>query len=339
MARVGVLDNVPSPLYSLQFGVLNPEQPKLADITGQSLFREEYQRQTSECSSTVGLEIELEDYSDSRYAFSRIGDDTTRWITSHDGSLRNGRELVTHQGSCGRNLLDIYRDVCSIRHLIEGDGVSNSWRAALQMHVGVGHARVDYLRVLMLAYAVLEPSLYGMAGYGRHQSNFCVPWCTMPDTILSLLNESSDSMSLRRELEGFPKYSGLNLSPITTMCTVEFRHAQTPVGAGALSKILDFVDTWYSLMVLPNMFRGLSSPENIVQGINKFCSEFIEEFGDTPEARELRDDSDALVLSMANEWPTNQKSTVAERVDLVRARLYSTQFAEFLDEIEEGEEV
>jgi hypothetical protein len=77
-------------------------------------------------------------------------------------------------------------------------------------------------------YANLEPVIFDLVGRGRDESNFCVPWYVAGSYYDQLISSPNNRGMLRASLMECPKYSALNLRPIPTQSTVEFRHMETP---------------------------------------------------------------------------------------------------------------
>lgn len=174
----------------------------------------------------VGIEVEVEGIT---RVFEKI---KPFWTTKEDGSLRNnGLELVSLpiRGRAIPAALEILsrelRDVNPKHDFSE--------RTSVHVHVNVRDISVEALFNYLLTYLVFETAIYKVVfdfcGKKRDENIFCVP-----------IQESGDFMGLRSALDylergrnqdalshlhhGWKKYSGLNLVPVTTFGTVEFRH-------------------------------------------------------------------------------------------------------------------
>lgn len=329
MSRIGVInaDLYRHPLSACMFGG-DDGWPMVVDATNIDTFANNTQRRVHNVGASVGLELELEN-------FHPFGPTPSTWSTHRDGSLRNGREFVTSQGTNGRSFLDVCSDLVGLRHLLERGGCSPSWRAALQMHVAGTHLSARFLSRLMVVYSMLEPYIFGMVGNGRHQSNFCVPWSASSSIVQALYNSlqrairSNDVEECRLLIRQWPKYSALNLLPLSSIGTMEFRQAQLPAGPGALSTALDILEVWYSVLVLTQMVSRyeLSDLPEVVA--NK-TGEFRGEYGEAPETLALVEDSLALTLSLVNYKPP--RSAASE------ARMRFVQILEEMDEDEDEDE-
>lgn len=244
-----------------KYGVLNtrklpvPQEPAVCqgDVFADMVPREQslrtYIRRRRGDFTSYGLEIEIED-AGPMAPHRRTG--AKRWRVTRDGSLRNGVEYVTNQGEGGRGLDDVIEHLVDIRDAFSDYDREPSWRAAFQMHAGMLPFNISFVRALIITYATLEPALFGQAGYGRFQSNFCVPWCIQPDVPLALLRSTVNNniAEVYRQAGRFPKYSSLNFAPLPNIGTIEFRLAQTPVGPGAIGDMVSFIEAWDSILNL-----------------------------------------------------------------------------------------
>lgn len=132
-----------------------------------------------------------------------------------DGSLRNnGAEFVT-QPMKMRELSYVLKQFFMKNEFTEEN---YSERCSVHVHCNVGDLSLDQLTVVLMLYQVYERALFAFVGAERDKNIFCVPWY---DTALnySLLDENM--LNNTREWQ---KYTALNLLPIWTQGTIEFRH-------------------------------------------------------------------------------------------------------------------
>jgi hypothetical protein len=202
--------------------------------------------------SSYGLEVEIEDTGRLVSISDKI---KSNWEVTRDDSLRSGVEFINKQPPAGLTLDEAMHSLLDLRKFYSSPDKEANWRAAFQMHIGTAHRGLGYLESLMLTYTALEPALFGQAGFGRHQSNFCVPWSHQPDVILSLFASvrGGDHSTVVNWLNRFNKYSALNLLTLTTIGTVEFRMAQTPTGPGAFSEMVALMEAWDSVMFVADL--------------------------------------------------------------------------------------
>jgi len=147
-----------------------------------------------------------------------LSDTNAYWIKDiglvHDGSLRNnGVEFITRPVGLDRAL-----ELFNILH----DGLTlgptpYSSRTSIHVHVNVSNMTMAQVKHLMLVYAALEPVFFEVAGETRKHNIHCVP---LNFTILPSLYYKP----VQDIIQAWSKYSALNLIPVKTQGTVEFRH-------------------------------------------------------------------------------------------------------------------
>ena len=125
-----------------------------------------------------------------------------------------------------------------------------SERCSTHIHFNVQDFEWEQLSVLLLVYQTVERLLFSFIGQERDMNIFCVPWsqCNLTFSIVNSLRKSVDSGD--RVIRGWQKYTALNLAPVQTQGTVEFRHLH---GTCDVQLILQ----WVSL--ISQMFRYAKS--------------------------------------------------------------------------------
>lgn len=166
-----------------------------------------------------GIELEIENVTD--YHLSKI---PSAWRVTEDHSLRNnGQEFISSPTEVGRLCEDLL-EFFSVTEFTE-DNYSD--RTSTHVHVNVQDFTKEQLQSLLVVYALVEKVLFDFVGHHRAENLYCVP-----------LNETMLLQDLKRTLDrvfigersSWEKYTALNLKPIQTQGTVEFRHMHgTPV--------------------------------------------------------------------------------------------------------------
>lgn len=110
-----------------------------------------------------------------------------------------------------------------------------SERCSVHVHANVLDFQPAQLKGLCLLYQVFERLFYAYAGSDRDKNIFCVPWAQTALTYRMIDSLTEDGIG---GLRGWQKYTGLNLIPVTTQGTVEFRHLP---GTPDLKRIMDWV--------------------------------------------------------------------------------------------------
>jgi hypothetical protein len=171
----------------------------------------------------VGIEVEVEGV----HTLSNLGKvDSTHylWKNVEDNSLRNnGREFVSLpiRGDNISYALSLLHN--NLHKSINCIGHEFSERTSVHVHVNCRTLTHEQINTLVLAYSLVEPVIYDFVGGGRDDNIFCVP---LKDTGISkLLSEGfvADN-GLLDYVTSWHKYAGLNLVPLRSYGTVEFRH-------------------------------------------------------------------------------------------------------------------
>ena len=152
----------------------------------------------------VGIEIEAEDYEclpDSCYL--------SLWRIDKDNSLRgNGVEFIS---------MPLYRtmiDYALYEAAMFTKNLSFSHRTSIHVHCNVSHYTESQLSNLVAHYALLEKLFFSLVNGDRGGNSFCYPIVsTRPELVI-----------YSNDVEKTTKYCALNVAPIGSQMTVEFRH-------------------------------------------------------------------------------------------------------------------
>jgi len=174
-----------------------------------------------------GVELEIENvpnYEDFR----------TAGITDKaDGSLRNnGREFVTTVMSLSN--LNYCLNAFFTKAKLTKENYSE--RCSVHVHTNVTDMEWDQLKTLLMIYQVVEPLLFEWIGEERNNNIFCVPLHQTNITYKSITKDSDFTKYKRWE-----KYTALNLLPMYSLGSVEWRHM---AGTCDLTRII----TWCQLI-------------------------------------------------------------------------------------------
>ena len=179
--------------------------------------------------SLIGIEVEVENvkYMDPNLF---IGP----WQVVEDNSLRNnGREFKTFA------IPTKYAEKSLVR-LFSGlnPDVDFSPRTSIHIHQDVRAFTLKQLLTLLFTYTVCESLMFKFADVRRRHSIYCVPIVNT-----SMLTNFSNEKSLIHNLNTiggwWPKYTALNLCPISSFGTVEYRHLS---GTNNATKIVMWID-------------------------------------------------------------------------------------------------
>lgn len=94
-------------------------------------------------------------------------------------------------------------------------------RTSVHVHVNCLDLTFDQLSAVSLLYTVVEEILFKFIGNNRENNIYCIPWsaCRMNHDVVDRL-ETEGNTAIKR----WAKYTALNLLPLATQGTVEFRH-------------------------------------------------------------------------------------------------------------------
>lgn len=199
----------------------------------------------------IGIEIEAENAGTTFHnKFAHNEEAGAYWQLKPDHSLRNnGIEF------CSRILfgVDIPRALNSIHPYLET--LTLNWRTGIHIHTDIRDRTVNDLIRIFELYSILEPIIFAWEGNQRDLNNFCVPWrsCNTPLMVFSeavnKIREGEMSRDYQRHylnnLQGIGKYSALNIIPLTSFGSLEFRHMQA---TDNINKILTFVNICSSIV-------------------------------------------------------------------------------------------
>lgn len=217
-----------TPQYIYEF--LNSEFPTALKIPSKEL---------------VGIEVEVENVHD--WKTSDI------WSAKEDGSLRNyGVEYISipiPADTVHQALLHLFHD------LLPEDPVFSK-RTSIHIHLNIQDLNVEEIKYLIYLYTIFEKCFYRLVEKERRQSIFCIP---LQDT--QLLNIIKHKKLLDPLRLSWHKYCGLNILPIKTLGTLEFRHLHG-------TNNLEFITDWVTLIVYMKEFIKTVDKEGLNSIIN-----------------------------------------------------------------------
>ncbi len=182
----------------------------------------------------VGLELEIEGFNSEIEA--RFGGFTF----TEDGSLRHT--------ATGRGVEAISKPVaaCFVPGLLNAfftkfniTEANYSERCSTHVHFNVRPLQVEQLATICLIYQTVERLLFRYVGHDRGSSIFCVPWhqSNMSYQIVNTLVKGNPDNVFRR----WQKYSALNLIPVTSLGTIEFRHLHGTCDVKLISEWIELI--------------------------------------------------------------------------------------------------
>lgn len=187
----------------------------------------------------IGIEIELE-RSEQGSPWPRI----RGWDRTDDGSLRNGTEYVLSGATKGAGLLDAIN--AASRTLSKIKELQISSRCSTHIHCDIRDLDDRSLDKFIDLLFFFEKDLVNTNKvYDRSKSNFCYT---------SELSKLSDflklsSYELKHRARYWPKYTAINLQPMSSLGTIEFRGSEALIRKGELLRAVN------RILILKNLAR------------------------------------------------------------------------------------
>lgn len=158
----------------------------------------------------VGLELEIENWRGEAVYFG--------FDFKEDNSLRGSAIEAVTKPTKTRFIEE------QLRGFFKKNGITEdnySERCGTHVHMNISDMNPEQLGTFCLLYQVCERLMFRYVGGDRDQNIFCVPWeqAGINYDLLHTMRTRTKDVS-----RGWRKYAALNLVPITTYGSVEFRH-------------------------------------------------------------------------------------------------------------------
>lgn len=154
----------------------------------------------------IGIEIETENFTHMPKKSLYM------WTTEIDGSLRNrGIEFISRP--LVRTAIDYALHEFNL--VQQHNKLAFGHRTSVHVHVNVSHYTKNQLTTLVALFALLEECFYSIVNQDRSGSPFCYR-IVGTDPVIKFIN--GDQITT--------KYCALNIAPVMTQMTVEFRHLE-----------------------------------------------------------------------------------------------------------------
>lgn len=211
-----------------------------------------------------GVELEIENCSENAETYlAQIGQKL--WKMDRDGSLRppeRSWEFISKPIQLQHLLPELER----FFNLTKFGDANYSDRCSVHMHCNVTDFTQKQLATLALVYVIFEDVLFKFVnhhkaptadGYCRDTNIYCIPWnqCRMNFNLVNkIFAQPADAF------RQWQKYTALNLIPITTQGTVEWRHMH---GTHDMEKLTQ----WFNLIGAIMKFCQDSAFEDVVETV------------------------------------------------------------------------
>jgi len=229
----------------------------------------------------IGIEIEVERVRNTEWVRG-----TPYWHVEGDGSLRqNGGEFITPP----LRPLDLQTAVKEYYDAAKFNGYAASVRTSTHVHLNMQHKTLEEVAAICALYSVVEPVLFSLLSGDRDECTYCIPWYRASDQAArfgTLCGYSSVERIRDALAEYMCKYTALNLMPLRTFGTIEFRAAST------FDKQEDLLQ-WVSLLRrITNLGTSYGTAGAVVNKADENLGELLEEvflFGDDADTEEAID--------------------------------------------------
>lgn len=212
----------------------------------------------------AGTELEVESVAGGTYG---------NWNKTTDGSLRNeGIEFISPPLETKELVKGFNKIHTTFQKYPQWPKFSE--RTSIHVHINCLDLTQQQVRAIVLWYALFEPVFFAMVEPTRSNNIHCVP---LDQTSLS----SKYKGDLPQIVEGWSKYTALNLMPLVSQGTIEFRHMEGHDDAAKFE--------WW-LKTLENLWaygRDNSLTRNVLQDPGTVLAAFDSIFKDAP-IRQLR---------------------------------------------------
>ena len=231
------------------FSLMKNMEKSVLEATSNLLNKEETLPFLVDDTTFIGIEVEVEGLDEGNFPDMR-----PFWAIRGDGSLRNnGMEFVSTPMR-GKSLIVALKELEKVlKERYPNHDFSD--RTSVHVHINVRTMLCETFINFLLLYCVFESVLYkyvfDSCGKKRDTNIFCVPLqetghSLCLDDAIRIFEKGDNKTSLVRLSQTWKKYSGLNLIPIRSFGTTEFRHLG---GISSTEKILGWINLLLSMKI------------------------------------------------------------------------------------------
>jgi hypothetical protein len=191
-----------------------------------------------EATQLVGVEIEVENIERSSDWYVGV---LPAWNVTTDNSLRGSSlEFVSRPMPLAAMLYEI-------QYFYARTGFTDnnfSDRCSIHVHANVQDMTIEQVSALFLLYQTVEDVIFSFIGHDRDTNLYCIPWsqCLIGRSLIENMLYSPSSAT-----RNWQKYTALNLLPIHSYGTVEFRHMH---GTPDVNKVTNWLNIINRMMCI-----------------------------------------------------------------------------------------
>lgn len=233
-------------------------------------------------SGDVGIELEMEGSNLPFYLNqgNRPISISAYWSIVHDGSLRDGAEYLLTKPLSADKVPDALREMQKMMDEAKSRP-AYSFRTSTHVHVNVSN--MEYKKVLnfLYLYSLLESLITNVCGERRVGNRFCLRISDAEGCLHVLMklisaNSSGGRGFYRHLAEDAAKYSAMNVVPMGTKGSVEFRAME---GHNDWERLCRWVDTLLNLRLMAEEYEDIPAiwEDLNVRGATSFARKVLME--------------------------------------------------------------
>lgn len=262
----------------------------------------------------VGLELEIENWRGENAYFG--------YSFKEDNSLRGSAIEAVTLPTKTRYVETLLRGFFEKNKITDAN---YSERCGTHVHMDISKMTPDQLSTFCLLYQVHERLMFGYVGGDRDKNIFCVPWeqAGINFDLLNTMRTRTKDVS-----RNWRKYAALNLVPITTFGSVEFRHLPGTCDVDYLMGWINLIGSMYNYA----MNNGYKETQQKVIDLNtssaydKFVNDVFGKYANLFQANNLQEEMESGVINvklmsisdLKPEKPVKEKSNLDRLAELNR---------------------
>lgn len=212
----------------------------------------------------VGLEIEIEGHSlprDGHLEAIKGAKTGCMWTAITDGSLRGeAREYVLSVPAAEEEISKMVQELYSVFKSMSRLELSN--RCSTHCHINMKGKTVNYVTSAIALWVMFEDVVIPWCGEERTTNHFCLSTKDAPGSLLPTWDSYLRTGAGNFDERGYLKYCALNIYPIFSKGSIEFRCGPKPESA---KKVIDFATFCLNLVKYSEKY---GNPMNIAGDIS-----------------------------------------------------------------------
>lgn len=181
---------------------------------------------------TFGIEVEVE-------GANLLKAIAGKWTDKDDGSLRGeSREYVLRKplklNEAKASIIDLKKALDKNKAVLDF-----SFRTSVHVHVNVLDMTKKELHCFLYLSHLFEDALVNYSGHPRVGNRFCLRCCDAEYKLVSMFSFFKEKSGFRHLNEEHLKYSAINIAPVATQGSVEFRSMRGTLDENVLHPWLD----------------------------------------------------------------------------------------------------